>query len=417
MKMVGLAHRKWLLTVLFAVSVFCFWAYIRPYQIVERESLQLFLWNNDYLFSRLAVPGGLARYLGEFLVQFFKLISLGSVVSALLLAGIQWLTWVLLSRCFSGDDASSSTSTVLFLISFLPSIALCYALCDMDIQMTLPVAVFLVLLFLVLLPQRKVSSLICSIPSVPIAYWLAGPVAALVPLYHLRWLRKKESGGKGRTIVETIALLLLYITTILACARFTPYPTRFLVYGIDYQLYQKDKTGSVEEMEYDYLQRLGNWDGIIRKSNGQQPQNLACQNVVRLARWYRQQISEEELKECLRHTDRVLVSSTAALMMSDVYLQLGMVNMSQRTSFEVMEGAANYNKSARALARLTEIAVITGQKEVALKYLSLLEQTVFYRSFAQQMRELLDHPERLKNDPHYGGLQKVYGLTEDVFFI
>ena len=64
MKMVGLAHRKWLLTVLFAVSVFCFWAYIRPYQIVERESLQLFLWNNDYLFSRLAVPGGLARYLG-----------------------------------------------------------------------------------------------------------------------------------------------------------------------------------------------------------------------------------------------------------------------------------------------------------------------------------------------------------------
>lgn len=48
------------LTTLFGVLVFCFWLFVRPAVIMEREALQLFLWNGDYLAERLAVPGGFA---------------------------------------------------------------------------------------------------------------------------------------------------------------------------------------------------------------------------------------------------------------------------------------------------------------------------------------------------------------------
>ena len=40
------------LTALFGVSAFCFWLFVRPALIVEREALQLFLWNSDYLTNR-----------------------------------------------------------------------------------------------------------------------------------------------------------------------------------------------------------------------------------------------------------------------------------------------------------------------------------------------------------------------------
>ena len=88
-----------------------------------------------------------------------------------------------------------------------------------------------------------------------------------------------------------------------------------------------------------------------------------------------------------------------------------------RMMFEAMESMSNYNKSARALCRLTETAIVTGQYEVALKYISILEETLFYKRWAQKMRQLATHPENIKNHPKYGALQKIYGETEDMLFI
>ena len=73
------------LTALFGVSAFCFWLFVRPALIVEREALQLFLWNSDYLTNRLAVPGGFARYIGDFLVQYFMFETTGAAILAVVL--------------------------------------------------------------------------------------------------------------------------------------------------------------------------------------------------------------------------------------------------------------------------------------------------------------------------------------------
>ena len=89
---------KLYLTALFGIAVFCFWGYVRPEVVLARESFQLFLYQDDYLMERLAFPGGMARYVGEFLVQFFRFVTLGALLSAILLVAIQQLFGVLLKR-------------------------------------------------------------------------------------------------------------------------------------------------------------------------------------------------------------------------------------------------------------------------------------------------------------------------------
>jgi RNA polymerase sigma factor (sigma-70 family) len=130
----------------------------------------------------------------------------------------------------------------------------------------------------------------------------------------------------------------------------------------------------------------------------------------------KRKVESEELKENMLHPNKVLTSGAAAMMMSDVYLHMGFVNMSQRAAFEVMMSSPNYNMSGRELSRLVETNLITGQYEVALKYISLLEHTLFYRSWAKQMRQLATNPELIKRSPKYGSLQEVYQQTVDVFF-
>ena len=69
------------------------------------------------------------------------------------------------------------------------------------------------------------------------------------------------------------------------------------------------------------------------------------------------------------------------------------------------------------MVRLVETNLIIGEYEVALKYISILEQTLFYRNWAIMMKDYAMHPEKIKESPLYGPLQNIYGETADVFFL
>lgn len=398
------------LTALFGVSAFCFWLFVRPALIVEREALQLFLWNSDYLTNRLAVPGGFARYIGDFLVQYFMFETTGAAILAVVLSAVLWLFWILLRR-----SIPSVSEKILFPISLLPAIVLWYLMCDMDTSMTLPVAVLLTLLLMLLLPKNKNASLLGSLFLMLIGYWLVGPVILLVAVYHLRWLH--QPFNKVMVAMESTAMALLLVACVLISSYFVPYSLENMVKGIDYRSIQADKIGTLEMMEYDYLQRQSAWEKVLEKANRMEPKAKACHHIVSLAKYYQHETSPDELKMSLYKPFTALTSTTSTMMMSDLFFQMGFVNFAQRTMFEAMESMSNYNKSARALCRLTETAIVTGQYEVALKYISILEETLFYKRWAQKMRQLATHPENIKNHPKYGALQKIYGETEDMLFI
>ena len=388
-------NKKILLTGLFGLLVFCFWMFVCPALVVEREALQLFLWNSDYLVSRLVVPGGMARYVGEFLVQFFMSEATGAGILAVVLMLVQWLAWILLRRCMP-----TVKEMLLFAASFLPSIALWYMLCDIDTSMTLPAAVMLTLGLMMLLPSGRKSSKIVSFILVPIGYWIAGPMAILIAVYQL-----------------SIVMALLLVGCVYVSSFFVPYSLSNMAKGIDYVSIQSGKIGTLEMMEYDYLLRQKAWGKILQKANEEAPHARACMSVVNLASYYQKQMSPETLQESMYQPYKSLTSAVSAMMIGDVFFQMGFVNFSQRSVFEAMESASNFNKSGRVLCRLTETAIVTGQYEVALKYIAILEETLMYRRWAQYMKQLATHPEDIKNHPLYGPLQKIYGETEDTLFI
>ena len=173
--------------------------------------------------------------------------------------------------------------------------------------------------------------------------------------------------------------------------------------------------GTLEELEYDYLLRLGKWEEIIDKNQENKTMLLSCQNAVRIALWKTGRLAPEYLQNCLLNPKEVLSSRASAYMMSDIYMMLGQVGMAQRAAFEAMESIEDYDKSGRSLMRLTETSLITGHPEVALKYICLLERTLFYRSWAKKMRPLAEHPELL-NGTVYEQLKQTYEKTENQLF-
>lgn len=112
-------------------------------------------------------------------------------------------------------------------------------------------------------------------------------------------------------------------------------------------------------------------------------------------------------------------SQASAFMVSDMAYQMGLVNVAQRVAFEAMEFVPNHNKSGRALKRLAETSLISGEYALARKYLELLSQTTFYRPWAKRMLPLVDDPKRIKDYPFYEKAQKGYSevTDQDKFFI
>ena len=393
---------RWMLTTVFAVAVFCFWMFELPFLMAAREQVQLFLWNSDYLMERLAVPGGLAQYLGEFIVQFFVKNVYGALWYVVLFVAVQLLTWQLMR-----SKQRTAKSSWVYLLSFIPSVILWYLACNPKIPMTPIVAVLLTLVLMNLLPKHQKACRIAAFAMIPIGYWLLGPAMVLLALYLLF--------TRGSNVMLRIAPLILLVFCVVGSSWLTPYPLKQIARGVDYY-WEKETMGTFEEMEYDMLMRQQRWDEMIEKYHQKGSESLSVNNAVLIVMWQQKRIDQQEVMRRINLDQRALKNIPSAFLMSEVCMPLGMTNMSQRAAFEAMEAIPNYNKSARALQQLVQTNMITGNPKVALKYLSLLEQTTFYRGWARKMKNMVKQPELMKQHPHFHQLKEIYDHGEDMLF-
>lgn len=175
--------------------------------------------------------------------------------------------------------------------------------------------------------------------------------------------------------------------------------------------------GTDEERAYDALQLKGKWKQIVEKNAELPTRSLACHKVVRLAQFRLGLTGQDAVLECLADSHDVLSSELAAMMMSDVYIQLGMVMMAQRAAFEAMVKHADVADCERPLRRLTETALITGQYELALKYIAIVEKNFSSDDWVQTMRSLARHPEQIDQHATYSKLRENYEKMQDQFFM
>ena len=254
-----LVNKLWplFLTLLFGIVVFLFWRVKYPHALAYQEQFQLFMTGTSYFKELLAMPGGFARYVSEFLVQFNNVIMLGAAVMAILFMLVQVLTWLLMrSNMKKKSPANSlSGSNDYYPLSFLPALSLWYTLGDESVLMAFVVSLLCCMLAMLCWPGAKhdaetgakdqtnaakgkirgtrVLQILYAIIAIPVVYWLAGPLVWMFSVYAALRL---VLDGKSKAIDSLIAgcLILYTLARILLSARFVNYPLDSLMMGLCY---------------------------------------------------------------------------------------------------------------------------------------------------------------------------------------
>ena len=475
--MKNLMIKTWkpLLSLLFGVAVVIFWAVPFVGGLCFQEQYQMFLFDTGYFLERIVLPGGLADYISEFLVQFYYMPVLGGAIIALLLMGIQAAVWGLMKQYGARHDFPG------YLLSFLPSIALWCAMGDQNVLLSFVVALFgaLVIGWIHNRFHNRLVKVVFELVSTALVYWFLGPVVFVYVVLMigdtLKNAKQKDSILSG--IGYSVCILVLTIAWILLSTQTLQYPMYRILAGLNYYRYpgavsplpfvvmvwavvipflgmipchrkslqklQQSKVvivlsyvlvmvaswfgikASFDEMtydliDYDFLVRTEQWDKIIEKAEKKPattPFSVSCVNLALSQKG----MLADRLFEFYQNGGEGLFPTFTRDMISpvstaEIFFRLGMVNDAERYMFEAQEAIPNYRKSARLTRRIIECEIINGNYQVAAKLLRRLQKTLFYSNWANQTMALLGNEKAINRHPIYGKLRKYREKKQDFLF-
>lgn len=475
--MKNLMIKTWkpLLSLLFGVAVVIFWAVPFVGGLCFQEQYQMFLFDTGYFLERIVLPGGLADYISEFLVQFYYMPVLGGAIIALLLMGIQVAVWGLMKQYGARHDFPG------YLLSFLPSIALWCAMGDQNVLLSFVVALLgaLVIGWIHNRFHNRLVKVVFELVSTALVYWFLGPVVFLYAALMIGDTLKnaKQKGNVFSGIGYSAGILILTIAWILLITQTLQYPLYRIFAGLNYYRYpgaisplpfvvmvwavvipflgmipcrqkslqklQQSKVvivlsyvlvivaswfgikASFDEMtyeliDYDFLVRTEQWDKIIEKAEKKPattPLGVSCVNLALSQKG----MLADRLFEFYQNGGEGLFPTFTRDMISpvstaEIFFRLGMVNDAERYMFEAQEAIPNYRKSARLTRRIIECKIINGNYQVAAKLLRRLQKTLYYGNWANQTMALLGNEKAINRHPIYGKLRKYREKKQDFLF-
>lgn len=475
--MKNLMIKSWkpLLSLLFGVAVVIFWSVPYMSGLCFQEQYQMFLFDTNYFLERIVLPGGLADYISEFLVQFYYMPVLGGTIIALLLMSIQAISWGLMKQygmkaVFPG-----------YLLSFVPSIVLWCAMGDQNLLLSFVVALSGALLMGWIHNRfhNRLVKVVFELVSTALVYWFLGPVVFLYAALMIgdTMIKGKQNGHILSSLGYSACLLILTVAWILLTTQSLQYPLYRIFSGLNYYRYpgtvsllplgvmiwtvvvvffgmvpdghawikklQQSKVvmalayvlvivaswfgikASFDEMtydliDYDFLVRTEQWDKIIEKAEKKPattPLSVSCVNLALSQKG----MLADRLFEFYQNGGEGLFPTFTRDMISpvstaEIFFRLGMVNDAERYMFEAQEAIPNYRKSARLTRRIIECEIINGNYKVAAKLLRRLQKTLFYSNWANQTMALLGNEKAINQHPIYGKLRKYREKKQDFLF-
>lgn len=475
--MKNLMIKSWkpLLSLLFGVAVVIFWSVPYMSGLCFQEQYQMFLFDTNYFLERIVLPGGLADYISEFLVQFYYMPVLGGAINALLLMSIQAISWGLMKQygmkaVFPG-----------YLLSFVPSIVLWCAMGDQNLLLSFVVALSGALLMGWIHNRfhNRLVKVVFELVSTALVYWFLGPVVFLYAALMIgdTLMKGKQNGHILSSLGYSACLLILTVAWILLTTQSLQYPISRIFTGLNYYRYpgtvsplplgvmiwtvvvvffgmvpdshawikklQQSKVVMVlayvlvivaswfgikasfdamtyDLIDYDFLVRTEQWDKIIEKAEKKPattPLSVSCVNLALSQKG----MLADRLFEFYQNGGEGLFPTFTRDMISpvstaEIFFRLGMVNDAERYMFEAQEAIPNYRKSARLTRRIIECEIINGNYQVAAKLLRRLQKTLFYRNWANQMMALLGNEKAINRHPVYGKLRKYREKKQDFLF-
>ena len=414
-----------LCTLVFGLAVLLFFGLGYPHHLHYQEQFQLFLFDSTYVWEIVRVPGGVADLLGRFSTQFFLYAWVGALIIGLLLSAVQLLTLRL------------SGSGSLYGLSFVPAFLLWLFLLDENALMGGVWAVLLSLLAAwgILSLRKKLSTIsysLFTIVAILLLYLLVGPVCLPIPIeslwtgahYHryptvFPWLL----WGAAFSIWGLMGIALLIHRFPKHFSLHSPLSSHLLtalVVAIMGSFVWKNANFRAEKvMQYDFMARHQQWNRILETANREKPNNQIGVTVQNLALAMHgvllDQLFNYHQNGIAGLLPDVKEDATSPLPTAEAFYQLGMINVAQRTVFEAQEAILDFQKSGRCYMRLAQTNLINGQYEVARKYLSALQKTLFYHDWANETLPLLGDEAAIAKHPEYGRLRKM-AYDDDFYF-
>ncbi|MGL4852684.1 MAG: DUF6057 family protein [Phocaeicola sp.] len=435
------------------IAFFAYLQLVYKYHFFYIEQSQLFLFDYSYLFDKLLTIGGISDTIGAFLLQFMILPYAGSLIVSVLLTSISILVFQIVKQV----DHSNRC----LLLSTLPSFFLLFIQFDFNYKLGGTVAYLIMLIGLFgygrikLFRNRFVTGLLLTI----LIYCALGPISLLFAFsaFLLDGVRREDRWYYSLFFVFLSVLLatlslywgavgeykwaflpvfyyqktlqpnhLIYyswffLPTIIGIASLfkmvssflNKRPISLLFYGIQlcllmaYAFWGVDRHGHTNMRlvkELDYYARTRQWDKTIELCVGPIT-NYLYMCHLNMALLNKGELTDKMFRFDQRGVQGLLVNwnktENVSCLLSDIHYYSGSIAVSQHFAFEGfvcgLDGA-----NVRMLQRLVQTNLIFGEYKVAEKYLSKLDKTFAYKSWAAHYRTFLYNDEAVDRDVELG---------------
>lgn len=431
-----------LLSVLFCLAVFLFWLLAYPQWLNFHEQNQLFLLTTDYFLRDIAVAGGLADYIGEFIVQFYYVPWIGALLVAVCFGGLQWLTW-----CAMGKGTPAW-----YPLSFIPSLLLLWHCGDVDVLLSYAVALVLSLSAAQTAGSRYS---LADIAVIPLLYWMLGPAtwvyvavriirghwtglwkAAYLPalqiaayavvleqypfgsvMWGINYYRIPMQAPALQFIIPAVILIVVWAgrhCPVTGKGRQRAIPA-VQTAGLAVLALVAVKAGYDRDVytviRQDYLVRNERWADIIREAEKYQVKTAFSSECVNLALAMTGQLAERMFSFYQSGEDALIMprvrDNMSDLPTAEAFFRLGMVNSAKRYFFDIQQSVLNYKNSGRCTRRIVECDIVNGKYDLAAKHLRMLKSSLFYRDWAKDAETYLHHEDKINAHPVWGRMRKL----------
>ncbi len=469
-----LMKNKNLIIVLISFIVFLlFFIFLQrtcEYHFYYIEQDQMFRFSANYFQDKIVRPGGFALVIAQFLLQFFSIKYLGATILSILLTFIVFVVGGIMKRFESRKE--------FLILSLIPSVLLMYAQFQFNYQLQGTIAFLLavVALYTYLMLKNYSIRLITGLVLTVLLFIFAGSVFVLFAVSALLFelLRRNKKWYLSGTflIVATVVIVFSIRTGMLGEFKFAALPDMYynnllksppysifawlsmplcsIVAFVSPYLNNKDsrvksqvffsigfvligvfiftafeKENNPESTKYkklDYYSYTSQWDKII-EINKERTNNYLHLNILNRALSEKGELADRMFAFNQNGVYSLMVEGNVPALLTDIYFTMGDIATSQRYAFEAYISSQG-NENPRMLQRLVQTNLIFGAFPVAEKYISLLEQTLFYKKWASAQRKFLYNDATVESDPLLGNKRKglhpegeeynIFGIERDL---
>ena len=324
--------------VVWGIACWLFFQFWYSYHFFFQEQNQLFLWSWDYISTYFDKSGGLARLIGDFLTQFYYYLYAGATILSLCLLTIG----VLLYKALRHLRVSKQVALMLSLL-VMTFLAFCHFSTSYRLSSTISVLGWVLTLY--------------TVGTVLSVYW-AG-----------------HRKNRPYCVLAACALLPAWLLF--------GKPEVKRMQGPDFIL---EKNFAIDNEYY-----FGHYDKVIetvKNSDGWNDQMLFFYNLVMAHRGELPDHLLDFTPNYLGTFDKIGPETPLLTIrnMNELYWLLGDMTFTERAAMMTNVFSAD-NRNVRMMRRLAECNFVSGDSLAAEKYLRILDKTLAYRKWAQNVRE------------------------------